>query len=192
MPEPNPPPVADVAARLAERLEDIGCDYALGGAIALACWAEPRGTIDVDVSFYLPIKELAKTVAVLHAIDAEFSESEVRESLVEHGFCRVQFLGRRLDVFLPIAAIYDAARLRRKKMPVGDRQVMVWDAETLCVFKMMFFRRKDLADVEAILRTQGENLDLSWVAGQLVEMYGNRNPRVSQWNELVDETRAES
>jgi hypothetical protein len=127
----------------------------------------------------------------LHAIDAEFSESKVRESLVEHGFCRVQFLGRRLDVFLPIAAIYAAARLRRKKMPVGDRQVMVWDAETLCVFKMMFFRRKDLADVEAILRTQGDDLDLSWVAGQLVEMYGNCNPRVSQWNELVDETRAE-
>jgi hypothetical protein len=192
VPESNPPPVADVAARLAERLEDIGCDYALGGAIALACWAEPRGTVDVDVSFYLPIKEPGKTVAVLHAIDAEFSESEVRESLVEHGFCRVQFLGRRLDVFLPIAAIYAAARLRRKKMPVGDRQVMVWDAETLCVFKMMFFRRKDLADVEAILRTQGDDLDLSWVAGQLVEMYGNRNPRVSQWNELVDETRAES
>lgn len=95
MPEPNPPPVADVAARLAERLEHSGCDYALGGAIALACWAEPRGTVDVDVSFYLPIKEPGRTVAVLHAIDAEFSESKVRESLVEHGFCRVQFLGRR-------------------------------------------------------------------------------------------------
>jgi hypothetical protein len=117
VPESNPPPVADVAARLAERLEDIGCDYALGGAIALACWAEPRGTVDVDVSFYLPIKELEKTVAVLYAVDAEFSESKVRESLVAHGFCRVQFLGRRLDVFLPIAAIYAAARLRRRKMP---------------------------------------------------------------------------
>ncbi len=192
MPESNPPPVADVAARLAERLEDIGCDYALGGAIALACWAEPRGTVDVDVSFYLPIKEAGKTVAVLHAIDAEFSESKVRESLAEHGFCSVQFLGRRLDVFLPIAEIYEAARTRRKKMLVGDRQVMVWDAETLCVFKMMFFRRKDLADVEAILRTQGEYFELSWVVSQLIAMYGNRDPRVSQWNELVDETRAES
>jgi len=184
--------VADVAARLAERLEDIGCDYALGGAIALACWAEPRGTVDADVSFYLPIKEPGKTIAVLHAINAEFSESKVRESLAEHGFCRAQFLGRRLDVFLPIATIYEAARPRRKRMPIGDRQVMIWDAETLCVFKMMFFRRKDLADVEAILRSQGENLDLSWVVGQLIDMYGNRDPRVSQWNELVGETRAES
>jgi hypothetical protein len=192
MPEPNPPPVAEVAARLAKRLEEIECDYALGGAIALACWAEPRGTVDADVSFFLPIKELGKTVAVLHAINAEFSESKVRESLAEHGFCSVQFLGRRLDVFLPIAAIYESARPRRKKMPVGGRQVMVWDAETLSVFKMMFFRRKDLADVEAILRTQGENIDLSWVESQLIEMYGNRDPRVSQWNELVDETREES
>ena len=192
MPESNPPPVTEVAARLAERLEDIGCDYALGGAIALACWAEPRGTVDADVSFYLPIKKLGKTVAVLQTIDAEFSESKVRESLAQHGFCSVQFMGRRLDVFLPIAAIYEAARPRRRKMPIGDRQVMVWDAETLCVFKMIFFRRKDLADVESILRTQRGCLDLSWIESQLIEMYGNRDPRVSQWNELADETRTES
>ena len=55
----------------------------------------------------------------------------------------------------------------------------------------MFFRRKDLADVESILRTQGGNLDLMWVKSQLIKMYGNRDPRVSQWNELVDETRTE-
>jgi len=189
VPEINPPPVAEVAARLAERLEDIGCEYALGGAIALACWAEPRGTVDADVSFYLPIKEPGKTVTVLNAIDAEFSESKVRESLMEHGFCSARFLGRRLDVFLPIATIYEAARPRRKRMPVGGRQVLVWDAETLSVFKMMFFRRKDLADVESILRTQSGNLDLAWVESQLVEMCGNLDPRVSQWNELVDETR---
>jgi len=188
VPEPNPLSVAEVAAQLAERLEGIGCDYAIGGAIALACWAEPRGTVDVDVSFYLPIKELGKSLAVLHAIGAEFSETNVRESLAEHGFCGVKFLERRLDVFLPIAAIYEAARPRRKKMSVGNRQVMVWDAETLCVFKMMFFRRKDMADVEAILHAQTENFDFSWVEQQLIEMYGNRDPRVSQWHELVEET----
>ena len=189
MPETNPLPVTEVAARLAERLEDIECEYALGGAIALACWAEPRGTVDADVSFYLPIKEPGKTVAVLHAIDAVFSESKVRESLVKHGFCSVRFLERRLDVFLPIAPIYEAARHRRKKMPLGGRQVTVWDAETLCVFKMMFFRRKDLADIESILRTQGRALDLPWVESQLIEMYGHRDPRIAQWNELVVETR---
>jgi hypothetical protein len=73
-------------------------------------------------------------------------------------------------------------------MPLGAREAYVWDAETLCVFKMMFFRRKDLADVEAILRSQGPALDHDWVEQQLLAMYGQRDPRISQWRELVAET----
>lgn len=184
----NPPPVAEVAAELANRLEDVGCDYALGGAVALGCWAEPRGTVDVVVSLYLPVADPAQTIAVLRRIGAQLSEEDARTSLTTHGFCRVQFQGRILDVFLPIASIYEAARARRQRMRVGDREVFVWDAETLCVFKMMFFRRKDFADVEAILLTQGGALDRNWVENQLLEMYGRRDPRINQWRELAAET----
>jgi hypothetical protein len=41
---------AQVAQAIAAALEAAGCDYALGGAIALGFWAEPRGTVDVDVT----------------------------------------------------------------------------------------------------------------------------------------------
>lgn len=189
MPEPqaSPPPVAEVAATLAERLEQAGCDYALGGAIALACWAEPRGTVDVDVSLYLSVDQHGETISTLYDVGAEFSAVEARESLSSHGFCRVEFLGRRLDVFLPISTIYELARPRRRRMPIGPRDAWVWDAETLCVFKMMFFRRKDLADVEAILRAQGSALDRSWVEHVLLDLYGQRDPRINQWHELVAE-----
>jgi hypothetical protein len=192
VPEPSasPPPVADIAAELAYRLETHNCDYALGGAIALASWAEPRGTIDVDVSFYLSVQDPRQTIDMLRKIGAEYSEAEAVESLTEHGFCRVKFLGRILDVFLPIASIYDAARPRRRRMPIANREAYVWDAETLCVFKMMFFRRKDLADVEAVLRNQGASLDRSWVEQQLLTMYGQRDPRVNQWRELAAESQA--
>jgi hypothetical protein len=67
-----------------------------------------------------------------------------------------------------------------------EQQVMVWDAETLAVFKMMFFRHKDLADVEQIVRTQGEHFDRLWVRNQLAEMYGMRDPRLSSWDELIE------
>ena len=63
--------------------------------------------------------------------------------------------------------------------------MLIWDAETLCVFKIMFFRLKDLADVEEILRVQGEGLDRHWVGGQLEEIYGRRDPRISRWRDLV-------
>ena len=66
----------------------------------------------------------------------------------------------------------------------------VWDAETLCVFKMMFFRRKDLTDIESILLAQGASLDRPWVEKSLIDLYGQRDPRIGQWRELVAEVQS--
>jgi hypothetical protein len=52
---------------------------------------------------------------------------------------------------------------------------------------MMFFRRKDLADVEQILRAQGPQLDRRWIRTQIEEIHGARDPRVAQWDELSKE-----
>jgi hypothetical protein len=56
MPEPDhqPTDAFQVAGQIAAALDRCGEDYALGGAIALAYWAVPRGTLDVDLTvFYL-------------------------------------------------------------------------------------------------------------------------------------------
>ena len=55
------------------------------------------------------------------------------------------------------------------------------------VFKMMFFRRKDLADVEQILRSGGKDLDRTWVRRQLIGIYGARDPRIAGWDELCSD-----
>ncbi|MBA3480226.1 MAG: hypothetical protein H0T51_00290 [Pirellulales bacterium] len=189
MPDPadNVAPVTEIAAQLAARLEGIGCEYAFGGAIALGYWTEPRGTIDVDVTLYLSVEETRQTIEVLRKVGADFAEAATNESLAQHGFCRVEFLNRRLDVFLPIATIYEAAKPRRRRVEMGAGQAYIWDAETLCVFKMMFFRRKDLVDVQSLLRSQGDLFDREWVEKSLLELYGQRDPRINQWRELVAE-----
>jgi hypothetical protein len=46
--------VADVARRLAAALDARQQEYAFGGAIALGYWAQPRGTVDVDLTLFLP------------------------------------------------------------------------------------------------------------------------------------------
>lgn len=178
----------EAARQLAKALSAAGCEYALGGAIALGIWANPRGTLDVDVTLFLPPDQPSGCVRLLQNIGCQITASQALQSLTEHGFCQVEFGGRRLDVFLPIIPLYEQARQRRKTVLLGDQPVTIWDAETLCVFKMMFFRRKDLADVEQILRVQGDQLDRDWVTRQLVELYGGRDPRVSQWQELLRET----
>ena len=78
----------------------------------------------------------------------------------------------------------DAAAVAKQ---LGEQPIQVWDAESLVVFKMMFFRRKDIADVEQILLTQRESLDGTWIEGHLEQLFGRHDPRVSQWNALRKE-----
>jgi hypothetical protein len=181
------PNAAAVARALAERLDARVQDYALGGAIALGYWGLPRSTVDVDVTLYLPPDRPSECVWLLQEIGCQFSAAKALESLREDGSCRVTYAGLDVDVFLPIVPFYEAARARRKRVPLGGQSIVIWDAETLTVFKMMFFRRKDLADVEQILRTQGAMLDRAWVREHLAEMYGTLNPRLSEWDSLVRE-----
>ena len=188
MSEPSAPiNAAVVAGQLAEQLELRGQEYAIGGAIALGYWGVPRGTVDVDLTVYLPPERPTECIRLLQDVGCVVSADEAAESLRQHGFCRATFAGMRLDIFLPIIPFYEAARARRKQLILANQPVMVWDAESLAVFKMMFFRRKDLADVEQILRTQGAQFDRHWVREQLAAMYGGRDPRLSQWDNLVRE-----
>lgn len=95
------PKATQVAAQLAELLEEAGVDYAFGGAIALAFAGEPRATIDVDMTLYVVPPEPAACVDVLDRIGCTLRRQTALDSLNEHGFSRVEFEGLQLDVFLP-------------------------------------------------------------------------------------------
>lgn len=178
---------ADVAKRIAAKLADGGCEYAIGGAIALGYWAEPRGTLDVDFTLFIAPDKPGECVWLLQELGCEVSTPDALRSLNEHGFCRVSYSGLRVDVFLPTVPFYEDARKRRRLVDLGGQQIQIWDAETLAVFKMMFFRRKDIVDVEQIIRIQGPAFDRDWVRKHLSEIYGSRDPRISQWDDLVAE-----
>jgi len=180
-------PIDAVAAArsLAAALEERAQDYALGGAIALGFWAEPRGTIDVDVTLFLDPRKPSECIALLQDIGCKVAVPEASTAITEHGFCQVQYRGLRVDIFLPIVPFYEEAREKRARVELDGQQVYVWSAEVLAVFKMMFFREKDLTDLRRILAVQAETLDRDWVRGQLLDMYGRRDPRLSRWDEIA-------
>lgn len=181
----KPASAPEIARQLAAAFDAAKCEYAIGGAIALGFWARPRSTMDVDVTLFLPANEVSGCVHLLESIGCQLQTEAAKRSLTEHGYCQVEFGGGRIDVFLPLIPFYAEARTRRRAAEFDDQRVMIWDAETLCVFKMMFFRLKDLADVEEILRIQGDKLDRSWVRKQIASIYGARDPRLSRWDELA-------
>ena len=44
---------AELAQKLAVELDARNIDYAIGGALALGFWGEPRGTLAVDITLFV-------------------------------------------------------------------------------------------------------------------------------------------
>jgi hypothetical protein len=63
--------------------------------------------------------------------------------------------------------------------------VSVLASEALAIFKLMFFRSKDIADLERLVATQGSAMDLAYVRHWIADMMGDDDPRVAKWDELV-------
>ena len=121
----QPNNAAETAQVLAGRLEKLGVEYAIGGALALGFWGEPRGTLDVDVTLFVSPKKTAECVECLLSVGCDFMLAQALRSLAEDGFCRVELQGMRVDVFLPIVAFYERARARRKAVKLGDQTVWI-------------------------------------------------------------------
>jgi hypothetical protein len=56
-------------------------------------------------------------------------------------------------------------------------------AEAVAVFKLLFFRSKDIADLERLVAVA--DVDAPYVRRWLVDMMGEDDPRVLKWDELV-------
>ena len=72
---------------------------------------------------------------------------------------------------------------RRLKGPSGEAHYL--SPEALAVFKMLFFRAKDLVDVEKLVVVQGDGLDRGYVRRWLVDMMGEGDERVAAWDAIV-------
>jgi hypothetical protein len=179
----------EAAVEIGARLAELGVEYAVGGALALGCWtARPRATIDADVNLFIPPDDTDRCLDLLQDVGCQFDGAAAVATLRSHGFCRVDYRGRQIDFFLPITEFHEEARRRRTAIDVHGNQLYVLDAESICVFKLMFFRLQDLADVEALLRAQGERLDRSWIERQIEQLFGARDPRLARWRELAAAT----
>jgi hypothetical protein len=123
----------EAARRLARELDARGVEYAIGGAIALAFFGRPRGTVDVDLTLFLPKEKASEAVRLLQQIGCEVTATRALASLREHGFCRVNLVGRRVDVFVEHSPFYAEAKLRRRRVDLEGQEIAILDAESLAV-----------------------------------------------------------
>lgn len=177
-------PAFDIAAHLAHALEEASIPYAIGGAIALGAWSDPRGTHDVDLNLFVGPDDLDGALDVLVAAGLHIDRELARRADREGAVLIASYAGMRVDLFTPsIPFAWEAMRTRRRLAgPSGEADYL--SPESTAVFKLLFFRPKDLLDLEKLLAVQGTALDAPYVRRWMVEMMGEGDERVVAWDQL--------
>ena len=75
----------------------------------------------------------------------------------------------------------------RVQIALGAEQFWFLSAEGLTVFKLLFFRGKDIVDLERLIAVRGRKLNAAYVRSWLVKMMGEDDPRTQTWDRLVAE-----
>jgi hypothetical protein len=178
--------------RLAERLVALhraldrgNLPHAFGGAIALAyCTLDPRGTSDIDVNVFIPVSDHPRLLKALPA-GVACSAEDVRD-LERDGQVRLWWDGTPVDLFLDYAPVHTDAAVHRRIVEFEGTEIPVLGPIELAVFKAMFDRTKDWADIEAMIAAN--TLDVDAVRKVLHDMLGSSDPRLDRLDEAERRT----
>lgn len=166
-----------------ESLTEAKVPHALGGALALAYYADPRATIDIDINVFVPTERWREVVDALTEIGVSANRLDP-SALERDGQCRLWWGDNAIDLFFAYDPIHEAMRRQARRVPFGDVTVLILSPEHLAVCKAMFDRRKDWSDIEQML-IAGDDLDLSEIEKWLVRMVGDSDRRVERLKALA-------
>lgn len=159
--------LADRIVALHRALTRRRVPHAFGGAIALAfATLDPRGTSDIDVNLFVPATDAGRA---LRALPAGVGQPEGVAAIIERdGQVRLWWDETPLDLFFDYAPIHADAAANRRTVPFAGTRIPVLGPTELAVFKALFDRTRDWADIEAMI-TAG-TLDLEAVRASLRAM----------------------
>ncbi len=146
-------------------LENLGLTHAIMGGFAVRAWGVPRPTYDADIAVVIADEEIPDLLRALEAAGFDVPE-EHRKGYLDTLAGTDKFRVTRfeslsvwqVDLFVARGPFFDSAISRRRTMKVEGREVPVLAPEDLIVLKLIAHRRKDLLDIEEILKVT-PNLD---------------------------------
>ena len=149
--------LADRLLAIHTALSHAGFPHAFGGAIALAyCTEEPRGTRDLDVNVFAEPNRAAEVLAALPSRVA-IRAADVRAAERE-GQVRVWWQDTPVDIFLDVHRFHRRVAIEVRTVPFAGQEIPVLGCTALVVFKALFDRTRDWADIEAVAATGAADL----------------------------------
>lgn len=158
--------------------------HAFGGALALAYYAEPRATDDIDINVFVAPAAFSAVQQALTALGID-DDNVNPANLERDGQCRLRWGRTPLDLFFAYDELHQVMRLETRLQPFGDSRLPVLAPEHLVICKAIFDRPKDWLDIEQMLVCV-ENLDITEIRVWLDRIVGADDPRRQRLDQIVD------
>lgn len=174
--------LTELLIELERRLSALEVPHAFGGAIALAFYTrEPRATRDVDCNILMPVDQIDVPVEALRGLVA-FTQNDL-DRLRSNGQVRVMSEGTPIDLFFNTDPYHDQILGRSRTVDFVGESIRVLSAHDLAVFKIMFNRRKDWADIEQM----AFDADVDWagVKHDIIALLGDDDARVMELDRVL-------
>ncbi len=168
---------------VARTLTEARLEHAFGGAIALAyCTEEPRGTRDLDVNIFVAPERAREALA---ALPAPVTVSEADLAMAEgEGQVRLWWgQDTPIDVFLDIHDFHRDVERGVRWVSFEDRTIPVLGCLALAVFKALFDRTKDWADIEEMIKR--DSFDVGEAVAWIERLAGSDAPASHRMASLV-------
>ncbi len=176
------PSLPEKVTAIHEALRTARVPHAIGGALALAYYAEPRATVDVDVNVFVPVERWPEIRDALEPLGVDVGADEA--ALRRDGQVRLWWERNPVDLFFAYDPFHEEMRRAARRLPFAGGTIPVLAPEHLAVCKAMFDRPKDWIDIEQIL-VATDPFDLPEVEAWLVSMVGESNSRLERLREIV-------
>lgn len=178
------PSLSEKVLLIEAALESARIPHAFGGAIALAYYATPRATIDIDVNVFVESDRATDVLAALARLGADEPTPNEATRLRRDGQARVRWGSTPIDLFFSYDAFHDACMERRRAFPFGEGEtIQVLSPEDLVIFKAIFDREKDWRDIAELVFAMAEELDVGWIEDWLIRIVGPEDDRYLRWVE---------
>jgi nucleotidyltransferase AbiEii toxin of type IV toxin-antitoxin system len=165
-----------------DALAEASLAHAFGGGIALAyCADEPRITREIDLKIFTEPDNVDRVVAAL-PFEVDLTSDEI-ESLRNKGRVLVRWDGVPVDLFFNNHPFVGKAAESVVWVSLADREVPVVDCASLVVFKAMFDRTKDWADIEAVAERTPAQVEAA--AEAVAELVGEDDPACERLAAIV-------
>ena len=159
--------------------------HAFGGAIALAyCTEEPRGTRDIDVNVFVDSHEAPRVLSLLPP-GVDVTPSKIEQARRD-GQVRLWWDDTPIDVFFDVHDFHRQAAGRVRTVPFLGTEIPVLGCAELAVFKVLFDRTRDWADLEAM--RDADALDATEVLGWVARLLGTDDARTRRLADFVQDS----